>query len=74
LAESLFEGRKTWLLLTIPFSYALILAASFKVVLFNGTLFSWFLNPHIGYVNDDFGTNVCVGWRLAYAVLLNFSV
>jgi hypothetical protein len=57
LAESLFEGRKTWLWLCIPFFYGLICGLPLEPILFSGILFSWFYNPHVGYV-DDFGTIV----------------
>jgi hypothetical protein len=56
LAQRLFEGRKTWLWLTIPFFYGL-LSLAFQPILFSGILFSWFYNPHVGYM-DDFGTIV----------------
>jgi hypothetical protein len=56
-AEQIFEGRKTWIFLTIPFFYAIVSLLLFKSVLFNGIHFAWFLNPHVGYL-DDTGTIV----------------
>jgi hypothetical protein len=53
LTQSLFEGAKTWLWLSIPFVYGLLCGLPLgKPILFSGILFSWFYNPHVGYADD----------------------
>jgi hypothetical protein len=56
-AQCLFQNRKTWLWLTIPFVYGLYFGMAFKPVLFNGILFSCYFNPHVGYA-DELSSNV----------------
>ncbi|KAI1703070.1 serpentine type 7TM GPCR chemoreceptor srt domain-containing protein [Ditylenchus destructor] len=51
----LYEGNRGWIWLIIPISYSSYIFIFTKPVLFNSLYFSWFFNPHMGYVND-FGT------------------
>uniref|UniRef100_A0A914LUG3 Serpentine Receptor, class T n=1 Tax=Meloidogyne incognita TaxID=6306 RepID=A0A914LUG3_MELIC len=55
IGERLFRGYKTWLWMLLPLFYGILFGPTFKPVLFSGVLFSWFYNPHVGYI-DDFGT------------------
>jgi hypothetical protein len=57
-AKRVFGGAKGWLWLAIPFLYGLLGGLPFKPVLYSGTLFSWFYNPHAGYADDFGGKNV----------------
>nr|CAD2196250.1 unnamed protein product [Meloidogyne enterolobii] len=49
-ANKLFGGKKLFIWIGIPFLYGLV--AWLKPVIFSGIYFSWFFNPHIGYIDD----------------------
>jgi hypothetical protein len=69
LAKPLFAGRKTWFCLTIPFLYALICGLPLGPILFSGIEFSWFYNPHVGYVDDDGGIVNChINWQQFFLI------
>jgi hypothetical protein len=55
LGHRLFNGPKLgcWLLLSLI--YSLAIGLFHKPILFSGLHFSWFFNPHVGYLNDTHG-------------------
>jgi len=44
------KGKKLFIWIGIPFLYGLV--AWLKPVIFSSIYFSWFFNPHIGYIDD----------------------
>uniref|UniRef100_A0A914MTT9 7TM GPCR serpentine receptor class x (Srx) domain-containing protein n=1 Tax=Meloidogyne incognita TaxID=6306 RepID=A0A914MTT9_MELIC len=52
LARKFFGGKKLLLWLGIPILYGLSISLWSKTVIFSGIYFSWFFNPHIGYIED----------------------
>uniref|UniRef100_A0A914NGC6 Uncharacterized protein n=1 Tax=Meloidogyne incognita TaxID=6306 RepID=A0A914NGC6_MELIC len=51
LARKIFGGKKLLLWLGLPILYGLSVILWSKPVIFSGIYFSWFLNPHIGYID-----------------------
>jgi len=45
-------GKKLYIWLVIPIIYGLSVITWTKTGAFSGIYFSWFFNPHIGYIDD----------------------
>ncbi|KAH7698810.1 Protein Y55F3C.10, partial [Aphelenchoides avenae] len=52
LAKRLFDGRRTFVWLLIAASAAIAMLF-FQPLIYNGVVFAWVANPHIGYLQDD---------------------
>jgi hypothetical protein len=52
LARRLFNGPRMCLWLWLSLGYSLAIGLFHKPLLFNGLYFSWFFNPHAGYLDD----------------------
>ncbi|CAK5043193.1 unnamed protein product [Meloidogyne enterolobii] len=52
MATKIFKGKKLYIWLVIPIIYGLSVITWTKTVAFSGIYFSWFFNPHIGYIDD----------------------
>ncbi|KAL3118352.1 hypothetical protein niasHT_002696 [Heterodera trifolii] len=52
LAELLFYGKRIYLWMVFPTVYGLYAFIFTEPILFSGLHITWFLNPHIGYLND----------------------
>jgi len=55
LANLMFGGKKLWYRLGVPTLYGLFYVIWTKPVIFTGLYFSWFFNPHVGYIDDANG-------------------
>jgi nematode chemoreceptor len=55
LANKMFGNNKLWIWLGVPTIYGLYYAFFTKPALFTGIYFSWFFNPHVGYIDDPQG-------------------
>ncbi|KAL3089696.1 hypothetical protein niasHT_020475 [Heterodera trifolii] len=71
--ERLYHGGRAWLWLIPPLLYATYIAVTQMPVLFSGIYFSWFFNPHVGYI-DDFGTIYYNNWQIFHNWLVTIGL
>lgn len=57
LSRSLFGGRRTFYWFVAPAAAAIANGGFFKPLMYNGVLFAYVTDPHLGYF-DDYGTRV----------------
>ncbi|KAI1700370.1 serpentine type 7TM GPCR chemoreceptor srt domain-containing protein [Ditylenchus destructor] len=55
-SDSLFGGKRCWLWMAFPLSYAAYFSLFTKPVTYSAIYMSWFFNPHVGYYEDTDGT------------------
>lgn len=58
LARLLFEGHRTYFWLLAPATVACLQYLFFKPQMYNGVIFAYVNDPHLGYYND-YGVRVC---------------
>ncbi|KAI1698072.1 serpentine type 7TM GPCR chemoreceptor srt domain-containing protein [Ditylenchus destructor] len=68
-AHVLFSGGKAWYWVLGITAYASTGAFFFKPILFSSIPFSWFYNPHVGYI-DDFGATYSNVFLQAHNVVI----
>ncbi|KAI1702282.1 serpentine type 7TM GPCR chemoreceptor srt domain-containing protein [Ditylenchus destructor] len=56
LSDKLFGGKRCWLWMAFPLSYAAYFSLFTKPVTYSSIYLSWFFNPHVGYYEDTNGT------------------
>uniref|UniRef100_A0A914ML56 Serpentine receptor class gamma n=1 Tax=Meloidogyne incognita TaxID=6306 RepID=A0A914ML56_MELIC len=71
LARKIFSGKKLFFWLGIPILYGLSIIIWERQVMFSGIYFSWFFNPHIGYIDDE---NVNKEYENTFHSIHNISV
>uniref|UniRef100_A0A914IEE9 Odorant receptor n=1 Tax=Globodera rostochiensis TaxID=31243 RepID=A0A914IEE9_GLORO len=52
LAQLLFHGKRIYLWLVFPTVYGMYVLTYTKPIIFSSLHSTWFINPHIGYIND----------------------